>query len=66
MELNEVAHTEYPGQAQIKPEESRDVEFCTREVMQALQKYGCDIAVAFLVTAAGNEPQVQIVKKPSE
>jgi len=62
---NEVAETIYPdGQ---KPtnfgQDQQDVENCRLEVMQVLQKYGCDIAVGILITGEGNKPDVQIVKK---
>lgn len=68
MEPNEVQSSYTPGQEEVKavnvsPKDLEDVDNCTKEVMTALQKYGCDIAVAFLITAGGNEPRVQIVKK---
>lgn len=67
-ETYEVEDTVYPGQQEkpvITEQDKKDVDNCTKEIMEALMKYNCDIAVAMLVTAAGNEPQVQIVKKSS-
>lgn len=33
---------------------------CNQEITDTLQKYGCELQVAMLVTQAGNYPQITI------
>jgi hypothetical protein len=62
--MPEVEETIYPDQpGKPSKEDQRDIDNCTKEVMDTLLKYNCEIAVAFLITGYGNNPQVQIVKK---
>lgn len=63
--MSEVESTTIPGEEvkQVSEQDKKDVENCLLEVAQTLEKYGCNIAVAILITSTGNVPQIQIVKK---
>lgn len=62
--MSEVESTTIPGEEvkQVSAQDKKDVEDCLFEVTKTLKRYGCNIAVAILITSTGNVPQIQIVK----